>query len=361
MFEGPNNDRRDEILDTFTRYKLLLAEYVDKVVFSRTEAARDVSGEDREMIEAYKRAAERENGYENYETHLKAKIFEGILIAHGKEIFGPHADVVPTSEFDDWVNGTDLVLEGTDEKGRVARIGVDAALSADTRNIEKKNGAILGDIERLNVPAKKEPFHLKYFSSAAEGGRPRELRALPRVVLGIDAANFGEVLNDVREGGNGPLRLRKIFLTMIKNQLENQFVLALGVNAEKMDIKKSGSAGKPFSPSVAKKIRDLHPLSEEAVHNGWDEKDVEKLFSAFEENETIFSMKRFSIPEYSALLGNIAAAWEWTRKELLETEAEEVLKGDESGDQWETNDVVRKLESHLDERAALKHRPFLAA
>lgn len=356
MFETPNK-RQDEVLDTYTKYEPLLLEYVDRIAERRAEVERHVEPEDKEMIEAYKKAAEQENGYENYETHLKARVFEGILAKHGRDIFGKNAEVVPASEFDDWVNGTDAVLEGRDEKGKVIHIAIDAALSKDTRNIEKKNAAILNDLEQLDVPRKKEPFSLKYFTSPSGDGKPEKLSSVPRVVLGIYSEDFEEVLGDVRGGKKGMLELRRIFLTMIKNQLENQFIVALGLNGEKIDSREPG--GKKLSPEFTKDTKNLYPLSENVVKHGWKEEEVEKLFSSFKKNWGFFSMKQFSLPEYRGLLQNTADAWEWTRKELLDAEAEKILSEDQAD--WEHNEVVEKLEEHLDGDRALKHRPFLAA
>lgn len=356
MFETPNK-RQDEVLDTYTKYEPLLLEYVDRVAERRAEVERHIDPEDKEMIEAYKKAAEKENGYDNYETHLRAKVFEGILAKHGHEIFGKNAEVVPASEFDDWVNGTDAILEGKDDKGKTVRIAIDAALSIDTRNIEKKSTAIMKNLEELDVPKKKEPFSLKYFTSPSGDGKPEKLNGVPRVVLGIYSEDFDEVLNDVRGGKESMLELKRIFLTMIKNQLENQFVMALGLNGEKIDSREPG--GKRLSPEFTKETKSLYPLSEEVVKNGWKEEEIEKLFSSFKKNWGFFSMKQFSLPEYRILLQNTADAWEWTRKELLDAEAERILN--ESGTDWERNEVVEKLEEHLNEERALKHRPFLAA
>jgi len=355
MFEGPGLKKQEDIIDIFNKYKGALTEYVDKVVYARAGLNKYVSEDDKKKVAERKREAERTNENENYETHLRAKIFEGVLIKHGNEIFGESARTIITSEYDDWENGADMILEGKQEGGKPIRVAIDAALSMDTRNINKKNDLIFNELERLDIPSKKEFFSLKYFSPT--GGKPEEIHSIPRVVLGIHSENFNEVLDDVRGGKKGISELRRIFLTMMKNQLENQFVVALGTNGEKMDSKERN--GERLSPEFTKDTRDLYPLSKKAVKNGWKEKDINTLFSLFLKNRTIFSMKQLSLPEYYTLLENISEAWEWTRKELLDDDVKYILKEDQTD--WEHNEVVEKLEEHLDEDRALKHRPFLAA
>lgn len=351
----------DRIIDIFNKYKPLLVEYVDQITFNRVAIDEAyASTEDRKRVNDAKQRAKREDRNENYETHLQAEIFEGILIKHQKEIFGKDADIVTTSEYDDWINGVDMVLEGKDYYNNAVRIAIDAALSIDTRNVETKDTALLTKLETLDKFSAKESFLVKYFTRDPKK-IPVKLHAVPSVVLGIASQNFAEIVNDVRGEKKNQIELRRILYTIIKQQLEKQFVFALGVSGEKADLRDQTNPVKKPDPQSTINVRKLYPLAVDVVEGGWQNEKIEELFSYFQKQHMFTFKEAYALKTYQKILSNIASAWEWARKQLLSAEAEAILVNNDIRDRWENNEVVQRLESHLDKERILKHHPFLAA
>jgi len=356
MFEKLGHNKTDEIIDTFNKYRGLLSYYTDDLVLKRTNMEQNINEEDEEKIKTYKQMEENEeNG--NYEAHLQSKIFEGVLVKCAKEIFGDKTAITPTSEYDDWVNATDMVLEAKNENGKIARIAIDATFCKNTLNIQRKNEKILDDVEHLNEKGPKEKFCLKYFSSPMDENRTREFKFIPRVILGAYSGDFKTILEEVKT--ERPI-LTSVFLKMIKSQLENQFILALRVNGEKMDLEKQKKYKRGLSKNIVDNIKSIYPLSQDVVDGGWDEDNLENLFALFEKNETLFSMRRLSIPEYALLLSNIKEAWKWTKNELVAITDETKKNNLDKMTLIENNEVVQKLESHIESERVLKHRPIFA-
>ena len=351
MFENTPSSH-DEMIDTFTKYQPLLTEYVDDLVLKRGKARKHMTIEDKKKLDEYKEIS-LENPGENYEFHLKSKIFEGAIAKSGEKIFGKNARVIPTSEYDDWVNKTDMILEGKDEKEAPVHIAIDATFCKDSMNAERKNGEIYSDIERLNETKKggNERFHIKYFTSET-AETPTELHGVPRVIIGVHSDRLEEILSLIRKGETS--HLRTMFLNMIKAQLENQFVFALGVNGEKKDKEDPKTYKKRLPEPIRKEVKSVYPLCLEAVKSDWEEKKVRDLFSSFEKNKNLFALKQFSIPEYFRFLSNVNASWNWISKEL-----DTVKEKEKSAAEHET-EVEKKLQSHMEKDRVLKHRPFLA-
>ncbi len=346
MFEKAHNKKQDDIIDIFNKYQSLFAEYVDPLIYERQKVRPFLSPEDAQQMKRYEEIS-LENPEENYEIHLKSKIFEGALVKFGKKIFGENIETIPSTEYDDWVNKFDMFITHGD-----SQIGIDATLCKDTLNTERKNGEIFSDIERLNEKDRgKEKFHVKYFMPNGKKEAPIELHGIPRVIIGIHADYLEKMLLEIKNGNSAPFKL--MFLNMIKSQLEDQFIFALGVNGEKKD--KEDKTYKTRVPEPIKRnVREVYPLCAKAVKSDWNEEKIKDLFISFEKNKNLFALKQFSFPEYHQLLSNIQTSWNWVSSELAN------IKKESSPALLNETEVENRLRSHINEDQALKHRPFLA-
>lgn len=127
------------------------------------------------------------------EKHERAQLFEALLfhVLDQEEWLGERAYVARASEFDDRVNGTDLVVEFLGADGAVRRLAVDVTVTANIDTLRAKVQKI-----RENLAAGRL-VNLKYFESeipdktkATRGS----VRDLPRVIIGIEPDSLKEIM-----------------------------------------------------------------------------------------------------------------------------------------------------------------------
>ncbi len=114
-------------------------------------------------------------------TERAARVFEAIVYEQAElsNWFGENARTIKTSEFDDIVNGVDLVVE-VNEPGRLpGQVALAADVSFGPSSIEKKIQRIVNEINEDSSGT------LKYFFSELTGFKGQLLR-VPRVVIGIE-------------------------------------------------------------------------------------------------------------------------------------------------------------------------------
>ncbi len=120
----------------------------------------------------------------------RAEALEIIITFFGKTMgwFGQDAYISRTSEYDDWFNGVDGVIEIEFDDGneRVA-IVIDASMSSDPEVLNKK---INSNIEKVLHPEQSE---VKYFVSAKDGKRGSLSLAIP-VVIGVDGNHTNDLI-----------------------------------------------------------------------------------------------------------------------------------------------------------------------
>lgn len=107
-----------------------------------------------------------------------SEVFEALIYQHAElsEWLGSNAETIRTSEYDDIINGIDLIVEFTDaESSKHLALGVDVTFG--TREIREKFERIKAEID------KNELAEVKYFDSHNITGR---LKQLPRVVVGVE-------------------------------------------------------------------------------------------------------------------------------------------------------------------------------
>ena len=116
--------------------------------------------------------------FETDETQKASEVFEAIVFEQVElsNWLGEHAETIRTSEFDDIVNGVDLVVEFTEDSSTShLALGVDVTFG--TTSIGKKFERIRKEIDADNLAT------VKYFESHGFKG---SLRQLPRVVIGVE-------------------------------------------------------------------------------------------------------------------------------------------------------------------------------
>ncbi len=105
--------------------------------------------------------------------------------------FGPNAILARTTEYDDFFNGVDAVVEfSVDEEENPERIalGIDASMKADMATVERK---VSRNIEK--VVGGRPPAEVKYFESQAADFKGR-LEAIVPVVIGMDGEDCDRLM-----------------------------------------------------------------------------------------------------------------------------------------------------------------------
>ncbi len=211
---------------------------------------------------------------EEQENHRIAKMLEKVIeeVAELNEWFGGEAIVLKTCDYDDYKNGTDLVIEFNEEEKR-SFLAVDVCLSSDYDRVEEK-------VEK-NVRKTERDFssaEVKYYCSEVEGSdgeiyKGKIEKPIP-VVIGIDRNNAENLFDDCAEflqTGNKEAkeRIRRseaqiIFLDQIKKQLETYKVILQNKEALKkienllriIDNVKTEKEGEEFKEGKHDKMRN---------------------------------------------------------------------------------------------------------
>jgi hypothetical protein len=151
---------------------------------------------DKKNIERIKR--------EHSEKTKRAEILEAVLAQQIEQSdwFGENCRVYPTTEYDDLVNHTDLVVQLEKANGQVISIGLDVTTATDEDKLREKVSWTTREIERGQLS------EIKY-SQAEEGEslKHEKLQLASRVIIGTDAEGvtaLSEMMHDVikREPGS---------------------------------------------------------------------------------------------------------------------------------------------------------------
>ncbi len=145
-----------------------------------------------------------------------ADIFEAIILEHGElsDWFGPNATTIKTSDFDDFENGVDTVIEFRNPEAKGASylgLAADVTFSADTT---RKFDRIRSHIEKGELGRVKY-FHSEYMNIHGQ------LSKLPEVVIGADKKTVMQLAELWAEHQNGALASHPIQL-MILRQMRGQ-------------------------------------------------------------------------------------------------------------------------------------------
>ncbi len=349
MFDNLSK-KQEKIIDAHYKYGTLVSLYNTNNSAKKKKMDAAITDEDRKLIETYKRKPDDDI---DPETRLKSKIFEGALIKHGETMFGEKTFLSPASEYDDWINGTDAVLEIENGNEEPIRIAIDATLCKTSERADIKLRNITQNIETLDNK-KTEQFYLKYFESRFKNEGIKGYSSIPKVILGEYAEDFDRILEEMKSEHSV---MPYIFLKMMKAQLESWFVFVLMVNSQKIDAAK-GDIIKPELWYKDKKMRKMYKSAIQSVDNSWNKEKTEEALKLYEKEEGVFGTDDFSIPKYASLVSNTKNALDWICAEL-ETQKKRLEELDaEKIKDFENNEVVQKLESHLERDVVLKYRPI---
>lgn len=139
---------------------------------------------DKSKVERRQKTAKETQTKEEKINYLRSKIAEGVLshIIEQGEWLGDATRLTEASDYDDWQNGVDAVLEF--EKERVAVI--DFTIATSPTGIRKKWSNICDKIDALTLS------EVKYFKSQIDG-KKRRLTLLPGVFISLDYSNIKEL------------------------------------------------------------------------------------------------------------------------------------------------------------------------
>ena len=146
--------------------------------------------EDLVYVKERKRDSETELTREEEEARKLAVIAEGLFFRGGNEWgwLGKDARIIKTSEYDDWKNGVDGIIEfkGEEDDERVSHTayGVDVTYGGRS-TVRKKFQIVKREIEMGNLAK------VKYFQSGSFKG---ERWDVPRIVIGAEKKHIMEIL-----------------------------------------------------------------------------------------------------------------------------------------------------------------------
>lgn len=156
--------------------------------------------------------------FETDDTKKAADILEGIIYQHGElsDWFGPTAETIKTSEYDDIKNGCDLVLEFTEDDRAASHL----ALAVD---VTFGNNIVKEKLERIKKEIDADTLRdIKYFESENHSFRG-SLQKVPRVVIGVETETVSELSAAWVRGDNtyiGKSQAQYTLLEEMKIQLE---------------------------------------------------------------------------------------------------------------------------------------------
>lgn len=157
-----------------------------------------------ELKSDYKRTleAKRRHGERTERSAFLEAVVGKELIDFG--LYGDEATASPTTDYDDFFNGTDIVVEfGVDERGENApKLCIDVTTGADGINAREKRDRILESV------GKGKLTDLKYFNSSApeDNSYKGEVKMLPKVIVGTDSKgvkNIAKIMYGVVFGEDG--------------------------------------------------------------------------------------------------------------------------------------------------------------
>ena len=234
--------------------------------YGKDEIAKDRSRVER-LKATFKAGSERLPAKEQTRHRLSLKrgeALEAIIAEQGElsEWFGPNAMTARATEFDDFVNKVDIVIEFAPEAeksqaaeenmGRIA-FGIDA--SDNPSGIAKKIA-----VNRARIAGKLPPSNVKYFRSQVTDYKGPLERIVP-VVVGLEGKNMADLV-----------RLQGMLLS--------------GVNAkETSEQLASHPAQRVLVEEIAAQLKWYMRLleQEEIAHATYEKKDIEGLLRMMEE------------------------------------------------------------------------------
>lgn len=235
----------------------------------------------KENIAADQRAVRNvKSKFENNTTKQVSDIFEALVLTHTElsNWLGPNTETIRTSEYDDIMNGVDLVLEFNEENTtKHLALGIDVTFGTST--MEKKFAHIKDEIN------KDELAKVKYFTAHGYKG---SLNQLPRIVVGVDLDKIVQLTGMWERKENV-----KLADHITKDILISEIEMQLNAYKKYADSIGSVSASKSYTQAMHI-LRRVH-----TVRNGFSDDPTrlnqvkaDKVYQEIERNLTRFVVKK---------------------------------------------------------------------
>lgn len=163
--------------DTFVRKRLKNKPSMDSFSYPDKET-------DQKKLEQKQKEALQKNTAIEKLHYIRVKIFEALLGEIMELNWFPGSFITETSDFDDWTNGVDAVLEFEAGRGAI----IDFTSQKDKEKLKRKVETIFEKIER------GELGRAKYFKSQLDG-KQHDLKMLPMVIIGLSHQTLTELIN----------------------------------------------------------------------------------------------------------------------------------------------------------------------
>lgn len=193
---------------------------------------------------------ERPNLREQRATGSDAFAFENFLATEAQQHRWFGGELTPTTEYDDWICGADVVVEWpVKDNDPPLRLAIDFTSSKEIATFFKKSEKLRGNVL------------IKYFRSAVEkteDGQQKEMRAsMPIVLLGFDKEVFRYLAESKKSFGEDH-PLRQLLLEQTSAQIDFQ----LSDLERTLQESQAGKRGKPLEnilrEDTKQKIADRH-------------------------------------------------------------------------------------------------------
>lgn len=145
-------------------------------------------GENLKLIKKREEEAMKNDSLEQKLNYVRVKIFEALLGTVMELYWMPEAFITETSDYDDWRNGADAVLE----MGLFKTI-IDFTCQRDKEKLNEKIQGALSKIDRGELGS------VKYFISQVDK-RKHALIRLPIIIIGLSATTVRELLSLYQAG-----------------------------------------------------------------------------------------------------------------------------------------------------------------
>ncbi len=265
-------------------------------VYSEEEIKKDL-----ELVKKIKSSpeykVERSEGVIVFEHLAMEGIHEGLW-------FGDDASVIPTTEYDDLVNGVDFVVVFYDDEGEFY-LGVDATTGQEKRVIDYKLGKVVDKLEHNKL------FEVKYFYNEDTGVKGRI--ELPLVVIGAywdDVIDLKSRFLENRRQAQETERIQLDFLLQAMGQLKAELEYLIRTNVpDKQDFR------------VRVELEQNKSKQGESDEKRSDVDDWQEMLEILEKviNDNFNVIKQQGLDEiflvYLKPLERLVSAYKYTRKE----------------------------------------------
>lgn len=232
------------------------------------------------VVEDMARVEKAELDFTRDSNEIYAKVLEAVLYdqIRGGEWFGPKAQAIKTSRYDDYFNGSDFVIELKQSAQAISHLGLSVDVTFGITTEEKKFIAIKENIDAGTLG------EIKYFHSEKAGFRG-ELTQVPQVVIGVEKETVVQIAGmwaerrEKKRDGEGLLKdhpVQRIILAEILLELQT-----FKGYAERTDKKN-------IADIYTKNIAIVEGILREKPPTGLAEMRKDKVFTAIRESMGVF-------------------------------------------------------------------------